>query len=117
MLMQVGLGPFARQGLEDQLGSDLQAGVEVALLYFLGKERSNRGLPSFPSFLQNVHFEDPVALVDLDVGPEVEGMLTGEAERRHITVDRLIAHCVFIYLAELDRVEAEADPEGGELAK
>jgi hypothetical protein len=115
--MQVGLGPFARQGLEDRLGPDLQAGVEVALLYFLGKERSNRSLPPFPSFLQNEHFEDPVALFDLDVGPEVEGMLSGEAERRQITVDRLIAHCVFIYLAELDRVEAQADHEGGEVPK
>jgi hypothetical protein len=115
--MQVGLGPFARQGLEDRLGPDLQAGVEVALLYFLGKQRSGREVPEFPSFLQNEHFEDPVALFDLDVGPEVEGMISGEAERRHMTVDRLVAHCVFIYLAELDRVEPEADPGTSEVPK
>jgi hypothetical protein len=115
--MQVGLGPFARQGLEDRLGPDIQAGVEVALLYFLGKQRSNREVPEFPSFLQNEDFEDPVTLFDLNVGPEVEGMLRGEAERRHITVDRLIAHCVFIYLAELDRVEPETESGEEEVTK
>lgn len=115
--MQVGLGPFAKRGLEDRLGPDLQAGVEVALLYFLGKQRSNRGVPDFPSFLQNERFEDPVARFDLDFGPDVEGMLAGEAKRRHITVDRLIAHCVFIYLAEFDRVEPEVESGNEEVTK
>lgn len=109
--MQVGLGPFARQGLEDRIGPDLQAGVEVALLYFLAKERSNRAVPDFPSFLQNERFEDPVEQFDLELGSDVEGMLAGEAARRHIPVDRLIAHCVFIYLAEFDRVEPEVESE------
>lgn len=109
--MQVGLGPFAKQGLEDRLGPDVQAGVEVALLYFLGKRRSNRDFPEFPSFLQNEHFEEPVTLFDVDVGTEVEDMLSAEARQLHITVDRLVAHCVFIYLAELDRVEPEAGSE------
>jgi hypothetical protein len=115
--MQVGLGPFARKGLEDRLGPDIQAGVEVALLYYLGKQRSNRELPAYPFFLQNETFEDSVAVFDLNVGPEVEGMLEGEAERRQITVDRLIAHCVFIYLAELDRVEPETESGDEEVTK
>jgi hypothetical protein len=34
-------------------------------------------------------------------------VLSGEAERQHTTVDRLTAHSVFLYLAELDRLEAE----------
>jgi hypothetical protein len=113
--MQVGLSPFARRGLEDRSGPDLRAGVEVALLYFLGKQQSGRDVPDFPSFLHSASFEEPVARFDLDFGPGVEGLLAGEAKRRHITVDRLVAHCVFIYLAEFDRVEPEVEPGNEEV--
>jgi hypothetical protein len=105
--MQVALGPFVRQGIEDRIGPDLPAGVEIALLYYVGKLRSGRGAPRFPSFLQNGGFEAPVEEVELNVGTEVERVLSLEAERQHTTVDRIAAHSVFIYLAELDRVEAE----------
>lgn len=105
--MQVAVGPFTRQGIEDRLGPDLPAAVEIALLYYVGKLRSGRGATRFPSFLQNVGFEGPVAEIELNVGPEVEEMLSIEAERQHTTVDRLAAHSVFLYLAELDRLEAE----------
>jgi hypothetical protein len=111
--MMVGLGSFTRQGIEDRLGPDLPAGVEIALLYYVGKLSSGRGAPSYPSFLQNAGFEDPVAEVELNVGSEVEAMLSGEAERQHTTVDRLAAHSVFLYLAELDRVEAESAARHG----
>ena len=105
--MQVAVGPFTRQGIEERFGPDLPAGVEIALLYYVGKLRSGRGAPGFPSFLQNVGFEDPVAEVELSVGPDVERVLSIEAERQHTTVDRLAAHSVFLYLAELDRLEDE----------
>jgi hypothetical protein len=105
--MQVAVSPFTRQGIEDRLGPDLPAGVEIALLYYVGKLRSGRGAPSFPSFLQNADFEDPVSEVELNVGPEVERVLSIEAERQQTTVDRLAAHSVFLYLAELDRLEDE----------
>jgi len=105
--MQVVVGPFARQGIEDRLGPDLPAGLEIALLHYVGKLRSGRGAPSFPSFLQSTGIEGPVAEVELNVGPEVEEVLSSEAERQHTTVDRLAAHSVFLYLAELDRLEAE----------
>jgi hypothetical protein len=105
--MQVGVGPFTRRAIEERLGPDLSAGVEIALLYYVGKLRSGRGAPRFPSFLQNAGFEPPVAEVELNVGVEVEEMISVEAERQHTTVDRLAAHSVFIYLAELDRLEAE----------
>jgi hypothetical protein len=106
--MMVGLGPFVRQGIEDRLGPDVPAGVEIALLFYLGRLNSGRGVPSYPSFLQNGGSEAPDAEVELNVGAEVEELISGEAERQHITVDRFAAHSVFIYLAELDRVEQEA---------
>jgi hypothetical protein len=105
--MQVAVGPFTRQGIEERLGPDLPAGVEIALLYYVGKLRSGRGALAFPSFLQNAGFEAPVAEVELNVGPEVEEVLSVEAERQHTTVDRLAAHSVYLYLAELDRLEDE----------
>jgi hypothetical protein len=105
--MQVAVGPFTRQGIEERLGPDVPAGVEIALLYYVGKLRSGRGAPTFPSFLQSASFEDPVSEVELNVGPEVERVLSTEAERQHTTVDRLAAHSVFLYLAELDRLEDE----------
>ncbi len=94
--MQVAVGPFTRQGIEERLGPDLPAGVEIALLYYVGKLRSGRGAPRFPSFLQNASFEGPVSEVELNVWPEVERVLVVEA-----------AHSVFLYLAELDRLEDE----------
>jgi hypothetical protein len=110
--MQVAVGSFTRQGIEDRLGPDLPAGVEIALLYYVGKLRSGRGAVSVPSFLQSTGFEGPVSEVDLNVGPEVEKALSVEAERQHTTVDRLAAHSVFVYLAELDRLEAEGAGKG-----
>ena len=110
--MQVVLGSFTRQGIEDRLGPDLPAGVEIALLYYVGKLRSGRGAPSFPSFLQNTGIEGPLEEVELHVGAEVESMLSIEAERQHATVDQLAAHSVFLYLAELDRLEAEGLDRG-----
>jgi hypothetical protein len=105
--MQVEVGPFTRHGIEERLGPDLPAGVEIALLYYVGKLRSGRGAPKFPSFLQNAGIEGPVAEVELNVGAEVEELLLTEAERQRTTVDRLAAHSVLIYLAELDRLESE----------
>jgi hypothetical protein len=105
--MQVAVGSFARQGIEDRLGPDLPAGLEIALLYYVGKLRSGRGTTRFPSFLQSAGIEGPVAEVELNVGPEVEKLLSSEAERQHTTVDRLAAHSVFLYLAELERLESE----------
>lgn len=105
--MQVAVGPFTRQGLEERLGPDLPAGVEIALLYYVGKLRSGRGARDVPSFLQNGSFEGPFSEIELNVGPEVEDVLSAEAERQHTTVDRLAAHSVFLYLAELDRLEEE----------
>lgn len=105
--MQVAVGPFTRQGIEERLGPDLPAAVEIALLYYVGKLRSGRGAPGFPSFLQGAEFEPPAAEIELNVGPEVEEVLSAEAERQHTTVDRLAAHSIFLYLAELDRLEDE----------
>jgi hypothetical protein len=105
--MQVAVGSFTRQGIEERLGPDLPAGVEIALLYYVGKLRSGRGAATFPSFLQNADFEAPVAEVELNVGPDVEETLAGEAARQRTTVDRLAAHSVYLYLAELDRLEEE----------
>jgi hypothetical protein len=106
--MMVGLGPFVQQGIEDRFGPDLPAGVEISLLFYLGRMNSGRGAPEYPAFLQNSGFEDPVAEVELNIGADVEEQILGEAKRRHISIDRLAAHSVFIYLAELDRVEQEA---------
>jgi hypothetical protein len=105
--MRVAVGPFTQQAIEERLGPDLPAAVEIALLYYVGKLRSGRGPTGFPSFLQSAGFEASVAEIELNVGPEVERVLSGEAERQHTTVDRLTAHSVFLYLAELDRLEAE----------
>ena len=110
--MQVGLGPFARQGLEDHLGPDLSAGVELALLYFLGKRHLSTAAARPPKFLQNEPSEPPVAEVELHLGQEVEDFLSDEAKQQKITVERLVAHCVFVYLAELDRIEAGVDTQG-----
>jgi len=94
--MQVAVSPFTRQGIEERLGPDVPAGVEIALLSYVGKLRSGRGAPAFPSFLQNASFEDPISEVELNVGPEVEKVLSVEARLLDLLqrLDRLgFSHC------------------------
>jgi hypothetical protein len=105
--MEVGIGAFTRQGIEDRFGPDLPAGLEIALLFYVGRLRSGRGAPRLPSFLQNGVFEAAREEMSLSMGADIEEVLREEAKRQHTTVDRLVAHSVFLYLAELDRLESD----------
>jgi hypothetical protein len=79
---------------------DIEAAVNAALLHYADKLRSGRAPIALPGFCRDQ--VDPAAVLDLAVEPRCQALLVRDAARQGITVSRLAAHAVLIYLAELD---------------
>jgi len=107
--MKVAMGGFARSSIEAQLGSDLAAGVELALRQYARRLRSSDRPPRFPRFRAGHLADASGAEFDLMIEPEVEQILKRELEQleQPPTAEQLAVHAVFVYLAELDRARAE----------
>lgn len=104
--MKVALGKFACSGIETQLGSDVPAGVRMALFHYAGKLKTGRRPIPFPRFLADRDPEEPEMAFDLIVDVETEAMLEQEALRQRTTMDQLVTHSVLVYLAELEFLAA-----------
>jgi len=100
--MKVALGRFACSGIETHLGDDIPAGVRTALFHYAGKLKAGRRPTPFPSFLADGGRQEPAVAFDLALDAETEAMLEREALRQRTTTDRLVAHSVMVYLAELE---------------
>lgn len=102
--MKISIGGFARSSIEAQLGSDLAAGVELALRQYARRLRSSQPPPRFPSFHFDPDAYAPGAEVDLEVEPDVARILQRELDESEprLSLTQLAAHAVFVYLAELD---------------
>jgi hypothetical protein len=99
-VVNVQLGELACKGLEGHFGPDLSSGVRKALVHYAYKLRVGRRPIAPPRFLGDP--PPPRAAFDLTLDSETEAMLEGEAEKQHVSVSRLAAHAVFVYLAELE---------------
>jgi hypothetical protein len=106
--MKIALGGFARSSIEAQLGSDLAAGVELALRQYARRLRSSQRPPRFPSFSCEPSADVVDTELDLAVDPEVQRILEQELREseRSPSPEQLAVHAVFAYLAELDRSPA-----------
>jgi hypothetical protein len=111
-VVSVQLGELACRGLEGHFGSDLANGVRKALVHYAYKVRVGRRPVAPPRFLG----DPPPSRVSLDLSldAETEAALDEEARKQHVSVSRLAAHAVFIYLAELEflGVKSPARSEG-----
>jgi hypothetical protein len=85
------------------LGPDLSTGVASAVSHYIHRLESGTGPIGIPQFCAAHVARDSDVDVDLDLDEETRVPLQLEAERQGATVDRLAAHAVLVYLADLDR--------------
>jgi hypothetical protein len=100
--MKVALGELARSGIESELNSSMADAVNAALEHYRGKLESGRPPLAPPRFARQRPLGEAETVVDLSVDPETEAILEREARAQGIDLDRLAAHTVLVYLAELD---------------
>lgn len=98
-VVNVQLGELACRGLEGHFGPDLSNGVRKALVHYAYKVRVGRRPIAAPQLLGDP--PPPHAVLDLTLDPETEAVLAEEALKQRISLSRLAAHAVFVYLAEL----------------
>jgi hypothetical protein len=116
--VRVAIGQFARSSIESHLGNDLAAAVGVALLHYARRARSKRPPPGVPAFSRDQAGRDPGFEVELEVASDVQTLLEEEARRQKMAVDQIVAHAVFVYLADLESPSGETPdtnsvPDGG----
>jgi len=109
--VKVALGGFARSGIETRFGADLDAGVEAAAVHYARRLRSARPPVAVPGFLRGAASRTTRSL-EVPLRPEVETALEGEAKRSGAPLERILAHAVFVFLADMDAAE-EARPVAG----
>lgn len=99
-MVNVELGKLACSGLEGHFGTDLSVGARKALLHYAYKLKVGRRPIEAPRFLTSD--PTPYARFDLTLDRVTEEVLEQEARRQNISMSRLAAHAVLVYLAELD---------------
>ncbi len=105
--MRVALGTFARSGIEARLGVDLAAGVQVALRHYAHRLKLGWRPVEFPRFRREYPLEATGVDFELSVEPEVRRALEREARKFAAPVELLMAHAVFVYLADLDEASEQ----------
>ena len=106
--MKVSLGKFARFGIESRLGMNVASGIQAALLHYTRRVRSGWEPVVPPRFCGTDSGRDRAATLELTVEPEILAVLEAEANLYRVSLDRILAHAVFVYLADLD-----SDPAPG----
>jgi hypothetical protein len=96
------LGNFARWGIESRLGNDLAAGAQLALAHYARRLRSGRKPAAPPAFLHLETDSEVATSLDLALEPETLNVLKREAARHQMPLERILAHAIFVYLADLD---------------
>jgi hypothetical protein len=98
------LGKFARNGIESQLGSDVEAGVRTALAHYVRRLDSFRKPVAPPQFLDGLPVQASEAdVIELPLGADAEAALREEALRHQVSVGELLVHAVLTYLSDRDR--------------
>jgi hypothetical protein len=108
------LEPFARSAIESRFGSDLNRGAQSALRHYARRVRSRRRPPVVPKFMRGGPVDHSMATeLDLPVPYEVSAILRREARLQRVSVDRIVAHAIYVYLADMETgtVTEEAEEE------
>lgn len=105
-VVNVQLGELVCRWLEGHFGSDLSNGARRALVHYAYKLRVGRRPIAPPRFLEDP--PPPRVVFDLTLDPETEAVLGEEARDQGVSVSRLAAHAVFVYLAELEFLGVKA---------
>jgi hypothetical protein len=100
--VKIALGKFARSGIEELLGADLDVGVEAALTHYTHRLSSNLKPVRPPDF--DWVSVDGADTFDLMVAPELEAALERDALDQKVPLDQIVVHAVLVYLADLESV-------------
>ena len=74
----------------------------MALRHYTRRLKSQREPVVIPAFCRGPAPDGAEAEFDLAVEPEIEATLEREARRQAVPVEQLLAHAVFVYIADLD---------------
>lgn len=100
--LKVVIGKLARLGIEVQLRTDVVAGAHEALLYYVRKLDSGQPPLAPPRFLRDQPPDGAAVVLELAVDAETQAALEREASRQRIPLSQVLAHAVFVYLADLE---------------
>jgi hypothetical protein len=96
----VALGSFARSSIEERFGSNVAAGVRAALVHYTRRLKSGRRPVDLPRSWRKPNRS--VVEFELPIDREVWKTLEREAQDQEVSMDQLLIHAVFVYLADLD---------------
>jgi hypothetical protein len=108
--MKVVLGTFARSSIETQLGADVAAGVQAALLHYSRRLASARAPVGFPRSCRGLLLDCSGATFELPIDAETRATLEREAARQEATAEQMLVHAVLVYLADLDVAAEPGEP-------
>lgn len=122
--MRVTLGTLAKSTLEERVGPDASAAINLALTYYVEIRDRGRAPVKFPKFLREREqggaaerpsgrapaFVDDRREIEVEVDARIEAALCRDAERQGVSSGDLAGHAVLVYIAELDRVGEDASP-------
>jgi hypothetical protein len=100
--MEITLGTFACLCLEARFDGDLRSGTETALRHYAERLTSSPPPIPVPLSLPGRPPGDDAVTLRPRLAPELWEILELEALERAIILERLLAHAVFVYLADLD---------------
>ena len=100
--MRVAVGKPLREEIEARLGQDLIGGVRHVLRYYalrLGSERRPIELPDFARAGAGADLIE----IEVPVEAEIEKAMAAEVERVGTSIDLLVRHALFVYIADHER--------------
>jgi hypothetical protein len=96
------LGGFARSAIEERLGSDLRVAVITALLHYARRVKSGRRPVPPPRFYRDRPGEADGTTLELQISPETLASLEAQAGLHQVSLNQIMVHAIFVYLADLE---------------
>lgn len=101
-MVKISLGGFALSSFQSIFGPDLGRGIQQACLHYARRLRSSRKPRPVPQFYEPGRVEEAAIPIEFPLSLSVSEELKGEADRQHVSLDRLLHHAALVYLADLD---------------
>jgi hypothetical protein len=92
-------------GIQASPGGNVADAVRSAVLHYVRELKRGRAVP-FPRFGRGGDQGAALAGVELDLDGETATVLEREAKRQHVAIEQLLAHAMFVYLADVDSAYA-----------
>lgn len=79
--------------------------IQTAVKHYVRELKAGRAVP-FPRFGRVREHDGALLEITLDLDVETTTELEREAERQHVAIEQLLAHAMFVYLADVDSAYA-----------